>query len=104
MTRVYLKENTIFSFQFSVKYVSFHLSYRFFTVRKIGMDDNYHQSVFDESMELIQTPLIAPSSTHYLHHHKVVSYPYNITAFQGGNSPKDTVITNYTDKKSTFHF
>ncbi|XP_037912486.1 uncharacterized protein LOC119652430 isoform X2 [Hermetia illucens] len=69
-------------------------------VRKIGMDDNYHQSVFDESMELIQTPLIAPSSTHYLHHHKVVSYPYNITAFQGGNSPKDTVITNYTDKKS----
>lgn len=59
----------------------------------MGVDDTYHQHLFDENMALIEMPLIAPVSTHYQHHQRHnVYYPYNLTAFQNGPSMDNVVI------------
>lgn len=76
----------------------------------MGMDETYHQNVFDENMALIDTPLIASSNTHYSHHHhhhhKAVTYPYNLTAFQGGQTPtmENILIESTYEKQSMFFF
>lgn len=36
--------------------------------------------MLDENMALIETPLIAPSNSHFRQHYKTALYPYNITS------------------------
>lgn len=48
-------------------------------VRAMGMDENYSR-VLDENMALIESPLIAPSNSHFRQHYKTALYPYNITS------------------------
>jgi hypothetical protein len=45
----------------------------------MGMDDNFSR-ILDENMALIETPLIAPSNSHFRQHFKTALYPYNITS------------------------
>ncbi|XP_055716352.1 uncharacterized protein LOC129810103 isoform X3 [Phlebotomus papatasi] len=55
-------------------------------VRSMGMDDNFHNRLFDENMVLVDTPLIAPPSSQYSNLYTAGIYPYNLTAFQSGSS------------------
>lgn len=48
-------------------------------VRTMGMDENYSK-ILDENMALIESPLIAPSNSHFRQHYKTALYPYNITS------------------------
>ncbi|XP_055908653.1 uncharacterized protein LOC129943330 isoform X2 [Eupeodes corollae] len=60
-------------------------------VRIMGMDESYHQRVFEDNMALIDTPLIAPINTHYTNqHHGVITYPFNVSDFQRSTSPTAT--------------
>uniref|UniRef100_A0A1B0CRK1 GDNF/GAS1 domain-containing protein n=2 Tax=Lutzomyia longipalpis TaxID=7200 RepID=A0A1B0CRK1_LUTLO len=52
----------------------------------MGMDDNFHNRLFDENMVLVDTPLIAPPSSQYSNLYNAGIYPYNLTAFQSGSS------------------
>lgn len=45
----------------------------------MGMNENYSR-VLDENMALIESPLIAPSNSHFRQHYKTALYPYNITS------------------------
>lgn len=45
----------------------------------MGMNENYSQ-MLDENMALIESPLIAPSNSHFRQHYKTALYPYNITS------------------------
>lgn len=45
----------------------------------MGMDENYSK-MLDENMALIETPLLAPSNSHFRQHYKTALYPYNITS------------------------
>lgn len=56
------------------------------SVRSMGMDDNFHNRLFDENMVLVDTPLIAPPSSQYSNLYTAGIYPYNLTAFQSGSS------------------
>lgn len=44
----------------------------------MGMNENYSR-ILDENMALIESPLIAPSNSHFRQHYKTALYPYNIT-------------------------
>ncbi|XP_055847713.1 uncharacterized protein LOC129913187 isoform X3 [Episyrphus balteatus] len=60
-------------------------------VRIMGMDESYHQRVFEDNMALIDTPLIAPINTHYSsQHHGVITYPFNVSDFQRSTLPTAT--------------
>jgi hypothetical protein len=45
----------------------------------MGMDENYSK-MLDENMALIESPLVAPSNSHFRQHYKTALYPYNITS------------------------
>lgn len=43
------------------------------------MDEKYSITL-DENMALIESPLIAPSNSHFRQHYRTALYPYNITS------------------------
>jgi len=49
----------------------------------MGMDENYHR-LLDENMALIESPLIAPSNSHFRQHYKTALYPYNVSVHTNG--------------------
>jgi hypothetical protein len=53
-------------------------------VSAMGMSENYSR-ILDENMALIESPLIAPSNSHFRQHYKTALYPYNITSSSHGS-------------------
>lgn len=56
----------------------------------MGMDDSYQNTIWDENMAQIETPLILSPNSHYVHNQNMALYPYNLTAFQGGSSTSNS--------------
>lgn len=65
-------------------------------VRALGMNENDSQ-MLDENMALIESPLIAPSNSHFRQHYKTALYPYNITSHATQASGGGIYSTNDQD-------
>lgn len=72
------------------------------------MDENYSK-MLDENMALIESPLIAPSNSHFRQHYKTALYPYNITSHVtqtggGGGSGYEQDLNGNGDVDSSGYF
>lgn len=72
------------------------------TAREMGVDENSLLRLLDENLGHVETPLVASSNSHYLHHQPTAVYPYNVTGFpgnkhnEGGNGPNESRSHPYT--------
>lgn len=83
---MYININVKLSFFFQTHpdtNICFFFFVYFFTwiiVQTMSVNDRYHHRIFEDIMDHVEMPLIAPISTHFAHHQHNYFYPYNLTS------------------------
>lgn len=64
-------------------------------VRIMGMDESFHQRVFDDHMAIIETPLVDSSKSYYPgSHNNKYTYPFNMSGQSHAGSDELTNNNN----------